>query len=81
MPSNMTHHCVQCGGAAVLVRRPYAVERSGKLLVIRDVPMFECDSCAEAYMSTDVMRQLDVILADLSSARADEAIVRFPAAA
>lgn len=78
MPVSTTYFCVQCGAHAAVVRHPYADEQDGKLLVVRDVPMHECDSCAEAYMSTEVVKQLDIILADLSSAAADKAIVRFP---
>lgn len=74
-------YCVNCGARAALVLRPHAVERAGKLIVVRDVPMYECDSCAETYLSTDVMRELDGLIAALLNGRADEAIVRYPAAA
>lgn len=79
--TNRPYSCIQCGGQAVAIRKPYAVERGGKLLVVRDVPMLECDDCAEAYMSTETMRQLDLVLAAVAATPADEAIVRFPVAA
>lgn len=76
-----TFYCVNCGSQASLVFRPHAVEQDRKLIVIREVPMYECDSCAETYMTTDVMKQLDRLIADLRKGHADEAIVRYPAAA
>jgi hypothetical protein len=50
-------------------------------MVIRDVPMHECDSCGETYMTTAVMKQLDGLVAQLLAGKADEAIARYPVAA
>jgi len=74
-------YCVTCSGKAAVVFRPYAVERGGKLVVVRDVPMHECDSCGETYLTTAVMKQLDELIAQLLTGKADEAIVRYPVAA
>lgn len=74
-------YCVNCSGKTAVVLRPYAVERGGKLVVVRDVPMHECDSCGESYMTTVVMKQLDELVAQLLAGNADEAIVRYPVAA
>ncbi len=56
-------YCVNCSGKTAVVFRPYAVERGGKLVVIREVPMHECDSCGETYITTAVMKQLDELVA------------------
>jgi YgiT-type zinc finger domain-containing protein len=74
-------YCVNCSGKTATVFRPYAIERGGKLVVIRDVPMHECDSCGETYMTAAVMKQLDELVAQMLAGKADEAIVRYPVAA
>lgn len=81
MADSEEFHCVNCSGKTAVVFRPYAVERGGKLAVIRDVPMQECDSCGEVYMTTAVMKQLDELISQLLAGKADEAIVRYPVAA
>ena len=81
MAENEQFYCVNCSGETAVVVRPHAVEREGKLVVIRDVPMQECDSCGEVYLTTAVMRQLDELIAQVLAGRADEAIVRYPVAA
>lgn len=73
--------CTHCGGTAQRVLRPYAVERGGTLIVVRDVPMLECDDCAETYFTTEVMRELDRVIADVATGQDGEAIIRFPVAA
>lgn len=74
-------YCVNCSGRTAVVLRPYAIERGGKLVVVRDVPMQDCDSCGETYLTTAVMQQLDELVAQLLAGKADEAIVRYPVAA
>lgn len=81
MADHDAFYSTNCGGEAVLVSRPHAVEQGGKLTVVRGVPMYECDACGETYLTTAVMKQLDALVADLTGGRADEAIVRFSAAA
>ncbi|MDP9822658.1 YgiT-type zinc finger protein [Nocardioides massiliensis] len=72
--------CVECGSSAVEVLRPHAVDRHGKLVVIRDVPMYECGSCGEVYLTPAVMKELDALVARLIAGGADEAIVHYQAA-
>ncbi|MDT0203024.1 type II toxin-antitoxin system MqsA family antitoxin [Nocardioides sp. AE5] len=72
--------CVSCGGRTAPIFRPHTVDRDGKLVVIRDVPMHECDGCGETYMTPAVMRQLDALVAKLLTGRADETIVHYQAA-
>ena len=72
--------CVGCGGSTVPVLRPHTVDRAGKLVVVRDVPMHECGECGETYMTAAVMKQLDEVVSLLLSGTADEAIAHYPAA-
>lgn len=84
MAENDQFHCVNCSGKTAVVLRPYAVERNGKLVVVRDVPMHECDECdecGETYLTPAVMKQLDGLVAELLAGNADEAIIRYPVAA
>ena len=81
MADTEKYFCVNCSGTTVVVFRPYAVERNGKLVVVRDVPMNECESCGEVYLTPAVMMQLDELIAALLTGDADEAIVHYPVAA
>lgn len=80
MTDSNEFYCVNCSGRTVTVLRPHAVERKGKLLVVRDVPMHECDSCGEVYLTPQVMNRLDELVAELLVGQAEEAIVHFQAA-
>jgi len=71
---------VNCGGSTVQVLRPHAVDRDGKLIVVRNVPMHECDGCGEVYMTPAVMNELDELLGQLLVGVADETIVHYRAA-
>ena len=74
--------CVECqDGHTSIVLRPHAVERGGKLVVVRDVPMLECGNCGETYMTAEIMKQLGELLTCQFAGQADEAIVMFPVAA
>ena len=53
-------NCVMCDGTTVATTRPKAVERAGRLAVVRDVPVEVCDKCGEVYLDANVARQLDV---------------------
>jgi len=72
--------CSLCDDPTVAVLRPYTVDRYGKLIVIRDVPMYECGTCGEVYLTPEVMRHLDAMIAVLRAGDADEAIVHYRAA-
>jgi len=72
--------CVSCGGSTVQVFLPHTVDRDGKLIVIREVPMHECNGCGEVYMTTAVMKQLDEIVGQLLAGAAAQAIVNYRAA-
>lgn len=73
-------YCVSCGGSTAQVLRPHTVDRDGKLIVVRDVPMHTCDNCGEVYLSTAVMKQLDELVGRLLTGVADEVIVHYQAA-
>ena len=52
---------VMCVGAMVAATRPKALERDGRLAVVREVPVLVCESCGEVYLDASVARQLDVL--------------------
>lgn len=81
MADNDEYYCDNSSSKTALVFRPYTVDRGGKLVVIRDVPMHECDNCGEVYLTAAVMKQLDELIAQLLAGDKDENIVRYPAAA
>lgn len=52
-------NCVMCDGTTVATTRPKAVERDGRVAVIRDVPVEVCEACGEVYLGSAVARRLD----------------------
>lgn len=66
--------CVMCDGTMVAATRPKAVERDGRIAVIRDVPVQVCDSCGEVYLDTVVARQLDVLSRQLLHGPVDQVV-------
>lgn len=53
--------CISCSrGEMVEERRPWVVERHGRVAAVRDVPVLVCDGCGEVYLDAEVNKQLDV---------------------
>jgi len=75
--------CAICGsGSLQPATRPKVVERDGRLAVIRDVPVLECESCGDVYLDTEVAKQLDVLFRRLLAGPVDQVVAHFdPAAA
>jgi YgiT-type zinc finger domain-containing protein len=75
-------HCVMCEGTTVATTRPKAVERDGRVAVIRDVPVEVCDSCGEVYLDSDVTKQLDVLFRQLLEGPVEQVVAHYqPSAA
>lgn len=66
--------CVMCSGTTVAATRPKALERDGRLAVVREVPVEVCESCGEVYLDTAVARQLDVLFKRLLDGPADQVV-------
>jgi YgiT-type zinc finger domain-containing protein len=74
--------CVMCEGTRAAATRPKAVERDGKVAVIRDVPVEVCDSCGEVYLDMEVAKRLDVLFRQMLSGNIDQVFGHYePAAA
>ena len=74
-------NCVMCDGTTTATTRPKAVERDGRIAVIRDVPVEVCDSCGEIYLDATVAKQLDVLFRQMLAGPVDEAVVHYIEAA
>lgn len=48
------------------------------IVIIRDVPAYQCDSCAEYQFDDEVMRRIDELLASVTEA-AELEIIRYAA--
>jgi YgiT-type zinc finger domain-containing protein len=71
-----------CDGAMVAATRPKALERDGRLAVVRDVPVLVCESCGEIYLDASVARQLDVLFRRLLDGPVDQVVGHYePSAA
>jgi len=74
--------CLMCNGSTVAAARPKAVERDGRLAVIRDVPVEVCESCGEVYLDVAVTKRLDVLFRRLLDGPVDQVVGHYePAAA
>ena len=74
--------CVMCDGTMVADTRPKALERDGRLAVVRDVPVLVCESCGEVYLDAAVARQLDVLFRRLLDGPVDQVVGHYePSAA
>ncbi|MGI9156640.1 MAG: YgiT-type zinc finger protein [Marmoricola sp.] len=73
--------CVMCEGMTVVALRPKAMERDGRLAVIRDVPVEVCDCCGEVYLDTEVVKQLDLLFRQMLESPVDEAVGHYSPAA
>ena len=74
--------CVMCDGHTAATTRPKAVDRGGRVAVIRDVPVEVCDSCGEIYLDVHVAKQLDVLFRQLLNGPVDQVVGHYePSAA
>lgn len=74
--------CVMCEGRTVATTRPKAVERDGRVAVIRHVPVEVCDSCGEVYLDIAVTKQLDVLFRRLLDGPVEQVVAHYqPSAA
>lgn len=75
-------NCAMCDGTIVAATRPKAVERGGRLAVVRDVPVEVCENCGEVYLEASVARQLDVQFRRMLEGPVDQVVGHFePSAA
>jgi YgiT-type zinc finger domain-containing protein len=73
--------CVMCDGTTTATTRPKAVERDGKVAVIRDVPVEVCDSCGEVYLDGEVAKRLDELFRQMLTGNVDQVFGHYEAAA
>jgi YgiT-type zinc finger domain-containing protein len=66
--------CVMCDGTLVSTTRPKAVERDGRIAVIRNVPVEVCESCGEVYLDASVATQLDILFRQLLDGPVDQVV-------
>lgn len=58
--------CERCDqGERRPVRRAKLAERDGKVAVVLDVPMEECEACGGRWLDWDVAERLDELLNDM----------------
>lgn len=70
--------CIACGfGQTVAATRPKAVDRDGRVAVIRDVPVEVCDNCGEVYLSAETAKQLDALFRRLLQDPVDHVVGHF----
>jgi YgiT-type zinc finger domain-containing protein len=59
------------------VRRAKMAERDGRVAVVLDVPMEECEACGERWLDWEVARHLDELLTSMLSGGAEVSARRF----
>ena len=64
--------CERCSqDERVPVRRAKTAERDGKVAVVLEVPMEECPSCGDRWMTWDTSRRLDDLVRSMLSSDAE----------
>jgi YgiT-type zinc finger domain-containing protein len=73
--------CERCHQAErTAVRRAKVAERDGKVALVLEVPMEECPSCGERWLTWDVAERLDAMLAEMLAGEIEVATRHFDAA-
>ena len=70
--------CERCSqGERVPAHRAKTAERDGKVAVVLEVPLEECPSCGDRWMSWETSRRLDELLRSMLDSDAELATRRF----
>lgn len=73
--------CERCGQEdRVSVRRAKVTEREGKVALVLEVPMEECPSCGDRWLSWETARRLDEILTAMLASEVEVATRHFDSA-
>lgn len=67
-------------GHTVATTRPKAIERDGRVAVVRDVPVEVCDACCDVYLDAAVARRLDDLVTRILMSATDVAFARYAVA-
>ena len=73
-----TMRCTSCNtGRTRPERRTKAIDRGGRLVVVRDVPIDVCDACSDAYIEAPVAKRLDALVIRVLAAGGDVTFTRY----
>lgn len=73
--------CERCDqGERIPVRRAKVAERAGKVALVLEVPMEECPSCGDRWLSWETAKRLDELLTAMLAGDVEVATRHFDAA-
>ena len=69
--------CMKCGKPVYKSLTSEAIELGFGLLVIRDIPCYKCEECAEILYTGDVVKKIEKIIEDAKSRMEEQTILYF----
>jgi len=56
MPENISHFCFYCGKKSEITHKDLRKTYNGKMILIKDVPLYNCKSCREVFYPNYVIK-------------------------
>ncbi len=79
-PETDMKECFVCKSDTIVPSKTaQTYQENGHLVVIKDIPCVECETCGETYLSTETVRRIERFLDTVTSAEVE--IVSYEAAA
>ena len=72
--------CMKCGKSAYKNLTSETVELSFDLLVIRNIPCYKCEECDEIFYTGDVVKKIEVIVAEAKQLMQEIRVIDYNAA-
>ena len=73
--------CMRCGKPAYKSVTSEAIELGFGLLVIRNIPCYECEECDEIFYTGDVVQKIESIVAEAKQLMQEVRVIYFDDAA
>ncbi|ORT98819.1 hypothetical protein D081_2384 [Anaerovibrio sp. JC8] len=69
--------CMKCGADAVKGFTTDVTDLGNCLIIVRNVPCYKCEECAEVIYTGDTIRKLEAIIEQAKKALSDIAVVDY----
>ncbi len=71
--------CFDCGAEMLASTTTHFVDLKKRIVIVKNVPCFECEQCGEKYYTDEVAQRLDEIVESLSRFMTEIAVVDYSA--
>lgn len=73
--------CYRCAGEIKESTTTYFVDLKGLMVIVKNVPCWECEQCGETTFDDTVVEQLEIIIEKVKSLYTEIAVVEYNTAA